>query len=427
MNINIVYQYFQGPSEPGHSLVYELAHALSHRGHKVCVVTGDTGYMKRDKALQLPWYRRLLRRENDGPVSVLRTYTYPELHRNYFTRLLSFASFSASCAAGLLFLKRADVLLASSPPIFPMYAAGLVCKLRRIPFIIEIRDLWPESAVQMGILRIRWQIRLMAWMEKWLYDHSRRIVALTKGIKDDICSRGWPPAKIVLIPCGVDLEQLYPDPEAGRCVRKRHGWEGKKVILYFGALGEANNLDVVLKAAQGIRGRTDVMFVLIGDGMRRPAIVAQRNRLELDHVVILPPVPKQEARGYINSADLCLVTLKDIPLFEGAIPTKLLEYMACGKAILCGVRGEARRILLAAQAGVAFEPNDDRSLTQLIMELSADEARVSSMAANGPPYIRYHFSALDMHDRMERALAKAALLSQNPYPRPSSPNDRTEQ
>lgn len=411
MNIAIVYQYFQGPGEPGHSLVYELAHALNHRGHKVSVIAGETGYMKRTTTTRQTWYRRLFRKECDDGVSVLRTYTYPELHRSYFSRLLSFASFSISSAAALLFMKRVDVLLASSPPIFPMFAAGWVCRLRKIPFVLEVRDLWPSSAVQLEILRSRLQIETMSQMERWLYDHAHRIIALTKGIRDDISSRGWQAEKIAFIPCGVDSEQLYPDSEGGTRIRQRYGWAEKKVILYFGAMGEANNLSVVINAAQRLRHRNDILFVLIGDGMRRPSLEDQRRAMGLTNVQIMPPVPKQEACGYINAADLCLVTLRDIPLFEGAIPTKLLEYLACGKAVLCGIRGEAERIVRAAQAGVTFAPNDDGRLAELVDELTADDMRMQAMAHNGPEFIKKHYAAQDMRLRMERVLEGAAGLT----------------
>jgi glycosyltransferase involved in cell wall biosynthesis len=408
MKVAFVYQYFQGRSEPGHSIVYEMAHYLDERGHDVWVVAGEMGYMKRSAESRGPWYRRLFLKECDGRITVIRTYTYPDLHRNYMSRLLSFVSFSLSCANGLLWIRRPNVLLASSPPIFPIFSAGVVCKLRKIPFVFEVRDLWPESAVQMGILRSRWQIRLMAWMERWLYKHSHRISARTEGIQRNIRSRGWQKDKVVFIPCGVDSSRLFPDPVERESVRRRHGWSGKKIILYFGAMGEANNLPVVLKAADRLQDRSDTLFVLIGDGMKRQALEAQRRSMGLDQVLILPPVPKQEARSYINAADVCLVTLQDIPLFDGAIPTKLLEYLACGKPVLCGIRGEAERIVRAARAGMVFEPNDDVRLAELIRGLIADKARVLEMAANGPAFVRRHFSASDMRMRMEAVLLDAA-------------------
>lgn len=402
MKVAVVYQYYQGRSAPGHSLVYELTQHLAEQGHQVAVVSGETGYMRNDQPA-LPWYRRLLRRERDGKVEVIRTFTYTELHRSYLGRLLSFISFSLTAPIGLLRVARPDVVLASSPPIFPMFTIWLVCKLRGIPLVFEVRDLWPESAVQMGILRNRGLIAVMAWMERLLYDKAARIVTLTRGIYRDIQERGWPAEKLAVITCGVDTEMLYSDASAGDNVRKALGWEDAHIVLYFGAMGEANNLEVVLEAA---RHSTDdrLRYLLVGDGMKRPQLEARVSELGLNNVKILPPIPKDEARGYINAADICVVTLLDIPLFLGAIPTKLLDYMACGRPVLCGVAGEAGEIVHTAGAGLTFQANDALQLAELVEELRHDKAARISMGERAEAYIKRHFDASGNRAAMEALL-----------------------
>lgn len=412
MKVVVVYQYYQGHGAPGHSLVYELTQFLAERGHDVTVVSGETGYMQRNMPT-LPWYRRIVRRERDGKVNVVRTYTYSELHRSYLGRLLSFLSFSFSCPLGLMVVGKPDVVLASSPPIFPMFSAWLVCMLRRIPFVMEVRDLWPASAEQMGILKNRQLIGIMAWMERLLYNQAEKIVALTEGIRDDICARGWPKSKVELVTCGVDFDKLYPDVPGAAFIRHKYGWQDKKIVLYFGALGEANNLPVILRTAQRLQSRQDIVFVLIGDGMKRAEIEKQVAATGLRNVLVLPPVPKDVARGYINAADLCLVTLRDIPLFDGAIPTKLIDYMACGKAVLCGIRGEAERIVNDAGAGVMFEPDNDEQLSQLVIELLQDAKQVARMGAGGLAYVQSRFAAATMREQMESVLLAATKKNQS--------------
>jgi glycosyltransferase involved in cell wall biosynthesis len=407
MKVVVVYQYYQGPGAPGHSLVYELTQFLAERDHDVTVVSGETGYMQRNMPT-LPWYRRIVRHEREGKVKVVRTHTYSELHRSYLERLLSFISFSLSCPIGLLTVSKPDVVLASSPPIFPIFSAWLICKLRRIPFVVEVRDLWPASAVQMGILKNRQFIGIMAWMERVLYNQSVKIVALTEGIRDDICSRGWPKNKVELVTCGVDFDKLYPDMQSAAFIRGKYGWQDKKIVLYFGALGEANNLPVTLRTAQRLQSRQDIVFVLIGDGMKRAETEQQVAALGLENVLILPPVPKDDARLFISAADLCLVTLRDIPLFDGAIPTKLIDYMACGKAVLCGIRGEAERILNDAGAGFVFEPDNDERLSELVIQLLQDPERAARMGASGLAYVRSRFSAVTERQKMESVLLAAA-------------------
>ena len=318
MNVCIVYQYFQGHKAPGHSLIYELTQFLAERGHDVTVVSGETGYMKQEQP-KIRWFRRILRKENSGKVKIVRTFTFTELHRSYFGRLLSFISFSISGPIGLLSVKKPDVVLASSPPIFPMFTTWLVCKVRRIPFVLEIRDLWPESAIQMGILNNNLLIHVMFWMEKVLYNNASKIIALTDGIRRNICERGWPSEKVELVTCGVDLNKLYPDTDGRNVIRDKYGWDNKNVVMYFGALGEANNIPVILRAAEDLQTNTDILFVLVGDGMKRREIESEVKDKQINNIVMLPAVPKENARLYINAADICLVTLKDIELFDGAI------------------------------------------------------------------------------------------------------------
>lgn len=413
MKVAVVYQYYQGHGSPGHSLVYELTQFLASKGHDVTVVTGESGYMQRNLP-KFPWYRRLIRHERDGQVDVVRSYSYSELHKSYIGRLFSFLSFSLSSPLALLTVDKPDVVLASSPPIFPMFPVWLVCKLRRIPFVLEVRDLWPASAVQMGLVKNRLLIETMTAMERVLYNNAKKIVALTEGIRNDICARGWPTDKVELITCGVDFERLYPDPLGAKEVREKYGWQGKKVILYFGALGEANNIPVIIRAAQRMYSLQDITFVLIGDGMKRTEIEGQVASRGLKNVIILPPVPKQDARLYINAADLCLVTLRDIPLFNGAIPTKLIDYMACGKAVLCGIRGEAARIVDAAGAGVCFNPDDDEQLSELVVKLTSDCDQAASLGSSGLSYVRDRFSALTVRQQMETVLVSVSTDTSRP-------------
>lgn len=406
MKVTIAYQYYQGHDAPGHSLVYELTQHLALR-HDVSVVSGEAGYMDRKQAA-LPWYKRLIRKEQDGSVNVLRTYTYVEKKRNTLGRILNFISFAVSCPLGLLFIRKPDILLASSPPIMPMYTAALVCKLRRIPFVIEVRDLWPSSAVEMGILRNKKLIAVMSYMERFLYNHSKTIVALTAGIKSDIVARGWSADKIEVVTCGVDFDRLFPDEESAQSIRDKHEWNGKTVVLYFGALGIANNIPVILQAAGHLRARSDILFVLMGDGAKRSETLASIASDDLPNVQVLDPVAKDQARQYLSAADIGLATLLDIPLFHGAIPTKLLDYMACAKPVLCGIRGEAEQILSEAGAGTCFDPNDSQALARLVEQFAQNPQARTQMGSAGLQYVRQHFSAAAARQKMERILLKAS-------------------
>jgi glycosyltransferase involved in cell wall biosynthesis len=407
LRIAIIYQYYRDHGAPGHSLVYELSHYLAARGHQVDVTAGETGYMAVE-APSLPWYRRLLRRETDGNVTVTRVLTPSSLHQSYAARLMAFLTFTVLSSWALLFARRPDVVLASSPPIFPAFTAWIVCALRRIPLVVEIRDLWPASAVQMGIVRNRLLVGIMSFMERVLYNRARHIIALTGGIRNDIVGRGWSAGKVSVITCGIDLRRMRPSPEEGKELRKQNGWEGKFVVLYFGAIGEANNMPVILRAAERLEDATDIRIVVVGDGMKRSETIRTVEEKRLANVDVLPAVPKSAAAGYISACDICLVTLRDVPLFEGAIPTKLIDYMACAKPVLCGVRGEAREILEESGAGYAFEPDDDEMLARLVREAAADPDALRAMGERGLAFARSRFSLPELQAKTETILLAAS-------------------
>ncbi len=407
MKLLVIYQYYKDRESPGHSSIYELTQYLAEQGHEVTVVSGETGYMQ-STSTGLPWYRRLVRVESVGAVRVIRTFTYSEMHRGYLGRVLSFISFTLSCPLGILRAGSVDVALASSPPILPVFMAWLVCKLKRIPFVLEVRDLWPASAVQMGILKSRVLIGLMGWMESTLYNKSNRIIVLTHGIRSDICSRGWPEEKVELVTCGVDFDRLYPDSSARQATRNSLEWDGKTVVLYFGALGEANNIPVILRTAKRLEHHEDILFVLVGNGIKRKATELWLNESRISNVQMLPAVPKTSARDYICAADICLATLLDIPLFDGAIPTKLIDYMACAQPVLCGIRGEAQNIVEASGAGHTFEPDSDEELAERVLEMSNDVEGRRKMGAMGLAYVQERFSADEMRQQAESVLFAAS-------------------
>lgn len=400
MKITVVYQYYQATNAPGHSLIYDWTQYLAENGHNVTVVAGETGYMSCDTPTK-PWYRRIISNELIGKVKVCRTFTYSKLHRSYLGRLLSFISFSLSCPIALLFTRKPDLIIGSSPPIFPIFSTWLVCKIRRIPFIMEVRDLWPESAVQMGLLKSKRLIQIMTWMEKVLYSQARTIITLTEGIRNNICGRGWPKEKVVLVRCGVDTTQLYPDIQAGLEIRKRYNLERKKIVLYFGALGEANNIPVILRAAKCLIQYKDIVFMLVGNGMKRKEIEQAIDEMKLTNLLLHQAVPKDKARAYINAADLCIVTLLDIPLFHGALPTKLFDYMACNKPVLCGVSGEAKELIEEAQAGLIFSPNNEKQLADLILKTLDEIDAGPATAMNSFEFIKNNYGLSQMNRLIE--------------------------
>jgi glycosyltransferase involved in cell wall biosynthesis len=391
MKITILYQYFQGLNEPGHGLLLALAQLLQAKKEDVVVVSGEYGYMD-PKSVRVPLWRRLMRRETVDGVPVIRTYTYPYGHRSFSARSLSFLSFSVSSLFALFRGPRPDVIYASTPPLLPMLSAWVASKIRRSPLVLEVRDLWPASIVQLGTVRNRLALAVMWRLERLLYDQAAQIVVLTDGIRQNIVERGWPEQKVHMISYGVSPARFFPDEAQRQRTRAAAGWSDEKIVMYVGAHGPANNLDVMLRAAHRLRRRPDIRFVLIGNGMEKARLVETAKAMGLDNVLFHPPVPASETPGYINAADLCVATLRDIPLFEGAIPTKLIEYMACGRSVVISAKGEAETIVRAAGAGTTCEPDDDAAFAEQIEALADDPERRSVLGRNGSEYAHRHFS-----------------------------------
>jgi glycosyltransferase involved in cell wall biosynthesis len=408
VKVLVVYPYLVDQSVAGHSVMYETLLGLSTMGHQITVVSGEGGYMQGPAAARRPWWRRLVWTEQVGPVRVLRTLSYRGHQRGMAGRLLSYALLSLLNPVAVLLAGRQDVALLSPPPLYPIFTSLLACMLRRLPAVTEVRDLWPGSIVQMGLMRNRWLIALTAWMERFTYNHSRQIVALTEGIRDDVVGRGWPADRVHTLACAVDTRCLRPDPQWRAEVRARHHWEAQWVALYFGALGEANNLPVMLRVAQRLQGTPGIRIALAGDGFRRDWLMAEVERLGLNNVEVLPAVPKDQAAGYLNAADASLVTLQDLQVFEGAIPTKLVESLACGRPVLCGVRGEAARTVTRSGAGLCFAPDDDAALAEAMLMLKSNPESALAMGTAGRSYAQQYFDSAGRAQRMAGLLKQAA-------------------
>ena len=382
MRVTILYQFFQGDDEPGHNLILALARSLRAGGDQVSIVSSEYGYMC-PRPVKIPFWRSLLRQDTVDGLAVTRTFSYAYGHSGVSRRVFSMTSFSISCLFGLLHGPKPDVIYASSPPLLPMFSAWLASRLRGAPLVLEIRDLWPASLVELAALRGRPAIFVMSWLERFLYDRSSLIIALTEGIGRNIVTRGWPAEKVHTIRYGISAQRFFPDQDAGKRVRALEGWEDCKIVLYLGAHGLANNLDVILRAASRLRDRPDIRFVLIGDGIEKERLVAMATCAGLSNVVFRAPIAARDAPAYINAADLCVATLRDAALFRGAVPSKLIEYMACGKAVVVGVRGEAEAIVEGAGAGLVFEPDDDAELAACVVTLIDDPPRRATMGQRG--------------------------------------------
>jgi glycosyltransferase involved in cell wall biosynthesis len=394
MHILLVHQAFAALDEPGGTRHIEMARALAAKGHRVTIITSAVSYLtgKSSSAAQ--------KTEHPIPgVTIRRVYTYPALHRSFFHRVLSFFSFMFSSFFTGLAVDHVDLVWGTSPPIFQGWTAWLLARLKRVPFLFEVRDLWPAFAIAVGVLRQKTLIRLSLWLERFLYRHAEVIVVNSPGFIEHIKGRGG--RNIHLVENGVD-PAMFVSKAGGKEFRRQHNLENNCVILYAGAHGISNDLPVVLAAAEQIKDEKSVRFVFVGDGKEKAALQQLAQSKGLSNTLFLPSVPKSQMAEVIAGADACLAILKPLELYKTTYPNKVFDYMAAGKPVLLAIDGVIRQVVEDAQAGLFVQPGDVASLAQAVRWVSQHPSEASKLGENGKTYVSTHFNRLRLAEKFEQ-------------------------
>ncbi|MCC7017130.1 MAG: glycosyltransferase family 4 protein, partial [Rhodospirillales bacterium] len=308
--------------------VYERAAYWVEWGHEVTVVTSFPNF---PQGRLYPGYRNRWRQvETLDGIRVVRVKTFIAANKGgAFLRALDFLSFMASATVAALDERRPDVVAATSPQFFAAVAGWLVGALRRIPFVFELGDIWPASIVGVGAMRGNPLLALMERLELFLYRRAARVAALTRAFKANLTGRGIDPGKIAVVPNGVDLRRYAPRPR-DEALATEWNVAGKCVIGYVGTHGMAHGLGNVLDAAELIREREDICFLLVGDGAERDMLLADAARRKLANVRMIGPQPKDAMPRIWSLCDVALVHLRDSPVFAEVIPSKIFEAMGMG-------------------------------------------------------------------------------------------------
>lgn len=398
-HILLIHQAFATLDEPGGTRHFEMALAFIENGHRVTVITSPVSYLTgRAEGDRMHWVSR----ETPIPgLEILRAYTYPALHRSFFHRLLSFFSFMFSSFFVGLGVKNVSVVWGTSPPIFQAWTAWLLARLKRVKFVLEIRDLWPAFAIAMNVIRNPFIIRLSNWLERFLYRHADSLVVNSPGFVQHILSKGGNTP--ILVPNGVDPDMFDP-LDSGVKFRQTHHLEGKFVVLYSGAHGISNDLEVMLSAAKMTAAYSEITYVLIGDGKEKINLMKMANQWGLTNVFFLPPVPKEGMKDVLAAADACLAILKPVELYKTTYPNKVFDYMAAGRPVLCAIDGVIREVVEKADAGVFVQPGDPTSLAKAILSLYESPDKTRLMGLNGREYVVKHFDRRTIARQMEQIL-----------------------
>jgi glycosyltransferase involved in cell wall biosynthesis len=410
MRVVLIHQAFVPPSEPGGTRHYELARHCVAEGHDFTIVTSDSNYYTGRVSVAR---RRLVVTQDLDGVRVLRTFTFRTLNKSFFWRIVSFVSFMTTSAWGALRAGPVDVVMGTSPSLFQACSAWLASFIRRRPFLLEIRDLWPEFAIEIGVLKNPVLIAMARWVERFLYARASHILVNSPAYRDYLIDKGLPEEKISLIANGVD-PALFDPSATGKKLRQQWNLDDKFIVTYAGALGMANDIPNILRAADRLRDENDVHFILAGEGKDRSVLEELAEQLRLTNVTFLGAVAKSDVGELLAASDACVATLKDIPMFKTTYPNKVFDYMAAGRPIVLGIDGVIRKEVEAAGGGIFVSPGDDEALADAIRSLMSNRPRAKEMGLAGRRYVAEHF------DRNQQAKEFVELLQRITQARPGS-------
>ena len=418
MKILYVSQYFPPEMGAPSARAAELSRHWAAAGHDVTVLTGfpnhPTGVVPpeyRDK------FRRLIAHEQTDGVNVVRTWLLPFPNRKAYERMLNYSSFCASAATTGLFLSRPDVVIASSPQLLVAVSGWWLAQWKCVPFVFEVRDLWPESLAAVGMSDGNSLLhRSLARIAGFLYRHADRIVVVAPAFEDYLVEH-WrvPREKISVIENGVETELFAPEPFSAEAaaLRKELDAEGKFVVSYIGTMGMAHGLETIIAAAVQLQTTNpEIVFLMLGEGAEKEHIVALAQQRGLNNLRFVDQQPRERIPAYISASDVCLVPLKKTDLFKTVIPTKMLEFMSCARPVILGVDGQARAILEEARGGLVIEPENSDALVSAIRYLTANREAGLELGQNGRGYIVRKFSRSNTAEKYILVLKHLLNLSE---------------
>ncbi|MEZ4904945.1 MAG: glycosyltransferase family 4 protein [Spirosomataceae bacterium] len=392
MRILLIHQYFLEDNDGGGSRWNEMSRFWQDQGHEITVLAGMVHYMgHRADKYQGKFF---LQEFNQEGVRVIRCHVSAAYNKSFWGRLWAYFSFTFSSIWGGLRYARGnyDVIVVTSPPLFVGITAYCLSILKRAPFVFEIRDLWPESAIDTGVLTNKLIIRFAYWFEKWIYRKAALINVLTPAFREKLIEKGISSEKLIFVPNAADFSLSEPllqnfDTEN---FRKKHDLVGKFVIIYVGAHGVANHLVQILDTAQLLED-TNVLFLLIGDGMLKNELKTDAHQRKLSNVRFIDSVPKQEVFNYILASDVGTSVLKKVDTFKTIYSNKTFDYMSCQKPILMAIDGVSRQLVEEAQAGLYVAPENAEDFAQKIRFYLKNPELVKKHGHNGYAFAKAHF------------------------------------
>jgi hypothetical protein len=379
------------------SRTFEHCREWVRAGHQVTVMTCVPNFPS--GRVYEGYKNKLVQSELLDGIRVIRVWSYITANEGFVKRILDYVSFMVSAVGISPRVKAPDLVISTSPQFFSACAAFLISRMRQIPFVFELRDIWPESIKAVGAMKDSLVIRILERIEMFLYRKAVKIVSVTRSFKKNLESRGVPGDKIEVVTNGVDLARFRPRDKDVDLVEK-YGLENKFVAGYIGTHGMAHALETILDAAKAMRqmpGGKDCVFILLGNGARKSALMDRAKQMGLDNVIFIDSVPKEDVAKYWSLLDVSIIHLRKTPLFTTVIPSKLFECMAMGIPVLHGVMGESAEIVETHGVGQLFEPENADALCRELLNLKQDRDLYRKLKRNclaaAPEYDRKNLAA----------------------------------
>jgi glycosyltransferase involved in cell wall biosynthesis len=402
MKILFLTQYF--PPEVGapQNRIFEFARQLQKFGHDVSVLTALPNYPKGEIFEEYKNKKIVIEEINN--IKVIRTKIYATKEKSFTKRLRNYLSFTlSSVLQGSKLIGRQDIIITESPPLFLGWSGYILSKISKAKLVFNVSDLWPESAVKLGVLNNKLFIRLSTWLEEFCYRKAAAITGQTKGIVDNIISRGFDKQKIHLITNGVDVNLFNPS-NRDKNIRKEMNIENKFAVCYAGIHGIAQGLEVIIDVAEKLENIKDIEFVFIGDGPEKEELISLKKKKQLDNIVFLPVQPKKNMPKLIASMDATIIPLKKLDLFRGALPSKMFECLASELPIILAVEGEAADLISKAKAGIVVEPENSIQIAEAVLQLYNNKELRKEFGRSGRNYVSANYSRETITKKLENIL-----------------------
>jgi colanic acid biosynthesis glycosyl transferase WcaI len=403
MRILLLGQHFYPENVSGAVLATQLAESLVERGH---VVTFATCFPSYPKGIVFQDYRgKIFSREMHVGAQVVRTWSYTSPKKTTGRRLANYASFSATVFFSGLAAGQPDVIMSYSPPLPLGLTAWTLSRLRRVPWVLRVEDLFPEAAINVGVIRNPFVIRLLEAFERFLYQEATHISVISEGFRRQLLAKGVPPRKVSVIPVWADPNEVRPLPKQ-TVFRQEHGLQDKFVILYSGTLGYTCALEDALEAARLLKGEDSIRLVIVGEGVKKADLQDMAQVQQLSNVIFLPFQPRARYPELLASADVALVTL-NVESSTTSLPGKTFNYLASGRPIVAvtPLDSEIAQFVREARCGVSVPPGQPEYLARVILELKLDGNRLAEMGQNARLQLESHFSrqrCVGLYEKMFR-------------------------